>query len=96
MPDFICDSCKAPLTMHGILFGISLRCPNCGGPVTAPPRPLQPGGKVLVEAFVKRRATALEKHGYFDCWEIEVPNGLGGDLIIAPDYAIRPFPQEEV
>lgn len=53
-----------------------------------PPRPLQPGDKVLVEAVVDSVINGMVWVGLKD----------GEDMAISsvPSYSVRPFPQEEV
>ena len=87
MPDFICDSCKAPCTGEW--------CPNCGGPVSAPPRPLQPGDKVLVEAEVLHVYTT-DAEVEMTSSTMQIPLFSNRHLAInIPLSSIRPFPQEE-
>jgi len=61
-------------------------CVYCGKVDKAPPRPLQPGDKVLVEAIIQEpdwhRGTVL----------IEVGSSVGVKVLSS---SIRPFPQEE-
>lgn len=83
--------------MHGILFGISLRCPNCGGPVSAPPRPLQPGDKVLVECYYEASHAPGRGRVRFHAPVYQGHRMVSGDIVMGvPLSAIRPFPQEEV
>lgn len=64
---------------------------------TTPPRPLQPGDKVLVECYYEASHAPGRGRVRFHAPVYQGHRMVSGDIVMGvPLSAIRPFPQEEV